>query len=77
MIDLHISCIAYGCINGNSIMCSVGSIGQKISIGPDNGLVLNRWQAIIWVNDGTLHSRVYVSLSFDELNASDSHHGAA
>ena len=80
MIDLHISCIAYGSINGNSIMIrSVGCIGQQISIDLDNGLVLNKWQAITWANEGIIHFRVYVSLrrSLDELNAADAHHGAA
>ena len=25
--------------------------GSEVSIGSDNGLVPNRWQAIIWMND--------------------------
>ena len=31
-----------------------GSSSQWVSIEPDNGLVLNRWQAIIWTNDGLI-----------------------
>ena len=29
---------------------------------------LNRWQAIIWTNDGLFHWRIYASIGFSELN---------
>ena len=31
-------------------------------IGSDNGLSQNRWQAIIWTNDGLVYWRIYVSM---------------
>ena len=40
---------------------------QWPSIGLDNGLALNRWQAIILNNADPIHWCMYVALSGDEL----------
>ena len=40
-------------------MCSLRSIQQQACIGSDNGLVLNRRQAIIWTNDDLVYRRIY------------------
>ena len=48
-------------------MCSVGSNWQYGSIGSDNGLALNRRQAIIWANVGILYWCKYSSLGPAEL----------
>ena len=41
---------------------------QYGSIGSDNGLALNRQQAIIWSNIGMLYWCIYVSFSLNELS---------
>ena len=44
---------------------------QYSSIGSDDGLVLTRWQAIIWTNDyyiTDIYIYIYMSLGFNELN---------
>ena len=41
---------------------------DPLSIGLDNGLTLNRQQAIIWTNADPIHWRIYASLGGDELN---------
>ena len=33
----------------------------------DNGMAPNRWQAIIWTNDGLAYLHIYASLGLDEL----------
>ena len=38
------------------------------SIGWDNGLAPNRWQAIISTNADSIHWRIYVALGGDKLN---------
>ena len=40
---------------------------QYPSIGLDNGLAPNRWQAIIWANADPIHWRIYAALGGDEL----------
>ena len=40
---------------------------QTANSGSDNGLVPNRWQAIIWTNDGPIYCHIYVSLGLYEL----------
>ena len=50
-----------------SEICSQGSNYQHVSIGSDNGLVPNRWQAIIWNKGGLLYLGIYASLSLKEL----------
>ena len=40
---------------------------QHGSIGTDNGLALNRWQAIIWSKVGMFYWRIYVSFGLCEL----------
>ena len=42
-------------------ICSLGSNWQQTTIGSDNGLSPNRRQAIIWINDGLLYRRIYVT----------------
>ena len=37
------------------------------STGLDNGLVLNRWQAIIWTNADPIHWHIHAALRGDEL----------
>ena len=44
-----------------------GSIKQYSIISSDNSLVPNRWQAIIWTNDGLSYWRIYASLGLNEL----------
>ena len=41
--------------------------------GSDNGLVPNKQQAIIWMNDALVYESIYASLTLDELkiNASN------
>ena len=48
-------------------ICSQGSIWQYFSTGSDNGLVSNRWQAIIWTIDVLGCPHLYASLSLNEL----------
>ena len=38
---------------------------QYVIIVPDDGLVLNRQQAIIWTNDDLVYWRIYASLNFN------------
>ena len=42
-------------------ICSFGPNWQQTTIGSDNGLSPNRRQAIIWINDGLLYRRIYVT----------------
>ena len=42
-------------------VCSLGSNFQKSIIGSANVLFRNRWQAIMWANDGTIHWRICVT----------------
>ena len=49
-------------------ICSLWSNWQYGCIGSDNGLVPNRWQAIIWSNVGVFYWCNYVSLRLNELN---------
>ena len=48
-------------------VCSQGSNWQSSSIGLDNGLAPNRWQAIIWTNADPINWRIYATLGGDEL----------
>ena len=48
-------------------ICSLGSNWQYGSIGSDNGLAPNRWQAIIWSNDGMFYWCIHASLGPNEL----------
>ena len=50
-------------------MYSQGFNQYYISIGSGNGLVPNRWQAVIWTNNGLVNWRIYASLGFDDINA--------
>ena len=50
-------------------MNTEGSNWQYPSIGLDNGLAPNRWQAIIWTNVDLIHWRVYAALGGDGLNS--------
>ena len=47
-------------------ICTHGSNKQETNIGSDNGLVLNRWQAIIWTNYGPVCWRIYAPLCIDD-----------
>ena len=38
-----------------------------LSFSYDNGMGFNRWQAIIWTNDGLVYWCIYMSFSLDEL----------
>ena len=49
---------------------SLESNWQDISTGPDNGLMPNRWQAIIWTNGGLVYWHIYGSFGVIELNTS-------
>ena len=48
-------------------VCSYRSNWQYSSIGSDNGLVPNRWQAIFWTNGGLVYWCIYASLGLNEL----------
>ena len=48
-------------------VCSQGSNWQSSSIGLDNGLAPNRWQAIIWTNADPINWRIYATPGGDEL----------
>ena len=48
-------------------VCSYRSNRQQSSIGSDNGLVLNRRQAIIWTNADLIHWCIFVWLEEDKL----------
>ena len=42
---------------------------QYATVGSGNGLALNRRQAIIWINDGSVYWRIYASpAGLDEFN---------
>ena len=49
-------------------ICSLGSNWTYKSIGSDNGLMLNRQQAIIWTND-MFYWCMYVSLGLNQLKS--------
>ena len=49
-------------------VCSWGSNRQEPSIGLDNGVEPNRWQAIISANAEPIHWRIYAALGGDDLN---------
>ena len=40
-------------------ICVQGSNRLDVIIGSDNGLSPNRWQAILWTNDGLVYWRIY------------------
>ena len=42
-------------------ICSLASNWQDFTIGSDNGLASNTWQAIIWSNDDQVDRRIYES----------------
>ena len=46
---------------------SKSPIHNNAGIGWDNGLAPNRWQAIIWTNDGLVYCCIYESLGLDEI----------
>ena len=46
---------------------SKGFRSQQVITGPDNGLTLNRWQAITWANDNSVPWLIYTRLNADEL----------
>ena len=48
-------------------MCFLKSSWQYGSIGSDNGLDRNMWQAIIWNNVEMLYWHIYASLGLNEL----------
>ena len=48
-------------------VCSLGSNWQQVSIGSDNGLVLNRQQTIIWTKSESVQWHIYGSPSLNEL----------
>ena len=48
--------------------CSQMSNWQYPDIGSDKGLVTSRRHAVIWINDGLVYSRIYVSLDVNESN---------
>ena len=48
-------------------VCYLGSNWQYPSIGLDNGLAPNRWQAIIWTTADLIHWRIYAAPEGDEL----------
>ena len=52
-------------------MCSLWSNWQNVTISSDNGLVLNRRQAIIWTNEDLVYWRIYASLGLSELTHRD------
>ena len=43
------------------------NVWQYPSIGSDNGLAPVNQQAIIWIDDGLVHWRIYASLTLNEL----------
>ena len=47
---------------------SQGSNWLSTSIVSDNGLAPNRWQAIIWINDGLVYWCIHVSLSLNVIS---------
>ena len=53
-------------------ICSQGPNLHQGSIGSDNGLVLNRQQYIIWINDGLIHWCIYATLSLNVFKYIDS-----
>ena len=54
-------------------ICSQGSSWQEASIDSDNGLALNRWQAIIGTNISRVCRRIYLSLGLNELAVTTAH----
>ena len=52
-------------------MCSLGSNWQYIITGLDNGLALNRGQAIIWTNDSLVNWHIYASLGLNGITPKD------
>ena len=48
-------------------VCSQGSNWKLPSTGLDNGLVLNRWQVIMWTNADPTPWHLYAALGGDKL----------
>ena len=46
--------------------CTTDLSSRFTRIGSDNGLALNRWQAIIWTNADPIHWRIYAELWGDD-----------
>ena len=44
-----------------------GPVDNFFSIGSGNGLAQNKWQAIIWTNDGLFYWHIYASYGLNEL----------
>ena len=44
---------------------------QLASIGLDNGLALNKWQAANWTNHGQVYGYISASLGLDDFKSSD------
>ena len=44
-----------------------GVLDNNVSIGSNDGLASNRWQAIIWSNDDPVHWHIYASSGLNEL----------
>ena len=50
------------------VPASVKLVYEKYSsLGSDNGMALERRQAIVWNNDGLVYQRIYASLGLNEL----------
>ena len=47
-------------------ICFEGSNYQYTSIGSDDGLLLNRWQAIIWTSASLVFKWIYASIGLNE-----------
>ena len=71
----------FKCIYLNENLCVLTRISLKFvpkgwyqtSIGSDNGLAPNRWQAIIWTNDGLVYCCLHALLDLSELTNGDEH----
>ena len=45
-------------------LCSQGANEESVSIGSDNGLMPNKRQANIWMNDGQVYRRIYIYMIY-------------
>ena len=69
-IEISLKCVPQGSIKNKPELVKINYTMVKINhtiIGSDNGLSLNRRQAIIWTNDGKVYWRIYASHGLSEL----------
>ena len=66
----HFTDNIFRCISGNKSFVFWSKFHWSLFLGVENGLVMNRRQAIIWTNADSTHWRIYAALGGDEFMCS-------